>query len=280
MLKDILKENYKLLIIAYFLFLVESLLMITYPLVLGKTIDHFIEKNFINGIYLFLVLGGFMLSSYLRRKYDTRIFSTIYRKLILRYINREISKDKSSISKITARTTMFNSIVSFFEIDIPYIFHAIFSIVGSIVIIMLSYDLYIGLLTLFTLVPIYFVSKYYSGKLSVKYKESNDLNENDVDVIGSMDRKDIRHHYVLKNLLSIKISNLDAENNLLNDLINYSLIVIGLIIFTLMGEPTIGTIMGLYQYLLKFTGNALMIPNLILRSLYLKDVLKRIEEND
>lgn len=280
MLKDILKENYKLLIIAYLLFLVESVLMITYPLVLGKTIDHFIEKNYINGIYLFLVLGTFMLSAYLRRKYDTRIFSTIYRKLILRYINREISKESPNTSKISARTTMFNSIVSFFEIDIPFIFHAIISIIGSIVIIMLSYNFYIGLLTLFALVPIYLVSKYYSGKLSVKYKESNDLNEKDVDVIGSMDRKDIRHHYILKNLLSIKISNLDAGNNLLNDFINYSLIVIGLFVFTLIGEPTIGTIMGLYQYLLKFINSALMVPNLILRSLYLKDVLKRIEENE
>jgi ABC-type multidrug transport system fused ATPase/permease subunit len=280
MLKDILKENYKLLIIAYLLFLVESILMITYPLVLGKTIDHFIEKNFISGIYLFLVLGGFMLSAYFRRKYDTRIFSTLYRKLILRYISREIDKESPNTSKITARTTMFNSIVSFFEIDIPYIFHAVFSIIGSIIIISISYNGYVGLITTIALIPMYFVSKYYSVKLSQKYKESNDLNEHDVDVIGSTDRQVIKHHYVKKNILSIKISDLDAGNNLSNDSINYSLIVVGLFVFTLIGEPTIGTIMGLYQYLLKFTANALMIPSLILRSLYLKDVLKRIEEDN
>jgi hypothetical protein len=280
MLKQILKTNYKLLIIAYLLFLAESVLMITYPLVLGITIDHFIEKKFISGFYLFLVLGGFMLTSFLRRKYDTRIFSTLYRKLILKYISREIDKESPNTSKITARTTMFNSIVSFFEIDIPYIFHAVFSIIGSIIIISISYDGYIGIITGLSLIPIYFISKYYSGRLSIKYKESNDLNEHDVDVIGSTDRILIKHHYVKKNILSVKISDLDAGNNLSNDFINYSLIVVGLFLFTLIGEPTIGTIMGLYQYLLKFTANALMIPSLILRSLYLKDVLKRIEDDN
>lgn len=76
----------------------------------------------------------------------------------------------------------------------------------------------------------------------------------------------------------IRISNINANNNLFNDTINYSLIVIILIIFTILDNPSIGDIVGIYQYVLKFIGGALTIPHLILRFEYLKDVLKRIEK--
>ncbi len=279
MIKDLFKSNYKLLVFCYTLFFIESLLMITYPMVLGDSIDEFIEGNFYYSIYLVLVLGGFILSSYFRRVYDTRIFSTIYRKMILKYIGREIDK-KEKTSVINARTNMLNTIVSFFEIDLPYIFYSVFSIIGSVLIIMINYNFWIGLMMLIFMIPIYFISNYFRKLLSIKYSESNNLNEKDVEVIDQLDKTSIKHHYILKNLLSIQISNIDAKNNMFNNIVNYSLIIIVLILFIVFDNPTVGIIMGLYSYSLTYISGVGMIPNLVLRYEYLKDVLNRIENEN
>ena len=274
-IKDLFKNNYKSLLFVYFLFILESVLALLYPMVLGNTIDYFISKEYNYTFLLALVLGGFIFTAYFRRIFDTRVFSTMYRKLIVKYINTEIDK-QTSTSTITARTYMLNSIVSFLETDLPYIFYAFFSVIGSITIIMIKYNLVIGLMTLVSLFPIMLVSNYFRKRLSQRYSESNDLSEKDVDNINSLDKSKIKHHYINKNFLSIKISNLDAKNNLFNDMINYTLIVLVLLIFSIIETPTIGSIMGLYQYVIKFTSGVLMFPNLILRYEYLKDVLKRI----
>jgi ABC-type multidrug transport system fused ATPase/permease subunit len=279
MLKKIFKDNIGLLIFAYSLFFIESLLSLIYPMILGNSIDEFIAGNYYYIINLVLVLGGFVLSSYYRRIYDTRIFSTLYRKMILKYINKEIDK-KQRTSVINARTNMLDSIVSFFEIDVPYIFYSLFSIIGSVFIIMFYYNIWIGLLVLIFLIPIYFISDYFRKLLSVKYSESNNLQEKDVEVIDSLDRIDIKHHYILKNLLSIKISNIDARNNLFNLTVNYSVIIIVLVLFIIFDDPTVGIIMGLYNYVLNYISGVGMIPNLVLRYEYLKDVLNRIENNE
>lgn len=277
LIKELLKTNYKSLLFVYLLFLAESILILLYPMVLGNSVDYFISKDYNYTFILGLVLGGFILTSYFRRVVDTRVFSTMYRKLILKYINGQVNK-KTSTSTITARTNMLNSIVSFLEVDLPYIFYAFFSVIGSITIIMIKYNLIIGLVTLGSLVPILLVSNYFRKKLSQKYSESNDLHEKDVEIINSLDRTKIKHHYVNKNFLSIKISNLDAKNNLFNDFINYTLIVLVLFLYSIIETPTIGSIMGLYQYVIKYTSGVLMFPNLILRYEYLKDVLKRIND--
>lgn len=277
MLKHIFKNNKKLLFFAYALFLIESILSLIYPMILGNSIDYFINGNYYYMINLGLVLFGFILFSYLRRIYDTRIFSTLYRKLILKYINKEIDKDEKT-STINARTNMLNSIVSFFEVDVPYIFYSLFSIVGSVIVIMVFYNLWIGLLILIFLVPIYYISNYFRKLLSVKYNESNNINEKDVEIIDSKNKLNIKHHYIFKNLLSIQISNIDAKNSMFNMIVNYSVIILVLVLFIIFDNPTVGVIMGLYSYVLNYITGTSMIPNLILRYEYLKDVLKRIED--
>lgn len=199
--------------------------------------------------------------------------------MILKYINKQIDK-KQRTSVINARTNMLDSIVSFFEVDVPYIFYSLFSIIGSVFIIMFYYNIWIGLLVLVFLIPIYFISDYFRKLLSIKYSESNNLSEKDVEVIDSLDKSEIKHHYILKNLLSIKISNIDAKNNLFNLSVNYSVIIIVLVLFIIFDDPTVGIIMGLYNYVLNYISGVGMIPNLILRYEYLKDVLNRIENDE
>jgi hypothetical protein len=276
-IKLLFKKNYKYLILAYGLFVLESVILLLYPLVLGNTIDKIINKEYYYVLYLILVLGLFMLTAYFRRIYDTKIFTTLYRKVVLEYINKEINIGKDT-STINARSSMLRSIVDFLEVDFPYMFHSLFSIIGSVIIISVNYNLYVGIFVGFFIIPILISSKYFSKKLSVKYSESNDLQEKDVNILSTVNSIKIKHHYIDKNLLQIRISNIDAKYNFINEFINYSLIILSLVMFTLFESVTVGTIMALYQYIIKFTQGAFTIPNLTIRYLYLKDVIGRISE--
>jgi ABC-type multidrug transport system fused ATPase/permease subunit len=276
-IKELFRNNYKYLILVYSLFVIESVLFLIYPLVLGDTIDKIINKEYYYVIYLIIVLCTLILIAYLRRITDTKVFTTLYRKVVLEYINKELDNNKDT-STINARSSMLRSIVDFLEIDFPYIFHSIFSIVGSVVIISVNYNLYVGLFVGFFIVPILLSSRYFSKKLSVKYSESNDLQEKDVNILNTRNITNIKHHYINKNLLKIRISNIDAKYNSTNEFINYSLIILSLVMFTVFESVTVGTIMALYQYIIKFTQGAFTVPALTIRYLYLKDVIGRISE--
>lgn len=276
-IKDLFIDNKKSLIFVYLLFIAESVLLLSYPLVLGKTIDKIIESQYYYVINLILVLGGFMTTAYFRRIYDTKVFTTIYRKTVLKYINKEIKNGKDT-SVINARSNMLRSIVDFLEVDFPYIFHAVFSIFGAVIIIMINYNLIIGIFVGLFIIPILFTSRYFSKKLSIKYSQANDLYEMDVNILDTCEERYIRHHFINKNLLQIKISAIDAKNNLSNELINYSLIILSLIMFTIFESVTVGAIMSLYQYILRFTNGAFMIPSLTIRYVNLKDIISRISK--
>lgn len=120
LVSGLFRDNYKSLLFVYILFIVESTLLIFYPLILGNSIDYFVKGEYYYVIYLIIVLGGFIITGYFRRIYDTKVFTTIYRKLILEYINNEINKGRST-STINARVRMLNSIVDFLEVDLPYL---------------------------------------------------------------------------------------------------------------------------------------------------------------
>jgi len=276
-IKELFRNNYKYLILVYSLFVIESILFLIYPLVLGDTIDKIINKEYYYVIYLIIVLCTLILIAYLRRITDTKVFTTLYRKVVLEYINKELDNNKDT-STINARSSMLRSIVDFLEIDFPYIFHSVFSIVGSVVIISVNYNLYVGLFVGLFIIPILLSSRYFSKKLSVKYSESNDLQEKDVNILNTRNITNIKHHYINKNLLQIRISNIDAKYNSTNEFINYSLIILSLVMFTVFESVTVGTIMALYQYIIKFTQGAFTIPSLTIRYLYLKDVIGRISE--
>jgi hypothetical protein len=276
-IKKLFKDNYKSLIFVYSLFIIESILFLLYPMILGNTIDRIIQKEYYYVIYLIGVLGGFITIAYLRRIFDTKVFTTLYRKVVLEYIGNEID-NKTDTSTINARSGMLMTIVDFIEFDFPYIFHTTFAIIGSVIVIVLNYNPYVGMFVGVFIIPIVISTRHFSKRLSVKYTESNNLQEKDVNVLDTKNKTDIKHHFINKNLLQIRISNIDAKNNLTNEIINYSLIILSLIMFTIFESVTVGTIMALYQYIIKFTHGAFMIPNLTLRYVYLKDVLNRISQ--
>src|SRR5262249_36089937 len=71
-----------------------------------------------------------------RRMYDTRTFTRIYAELAARLVIDQRRRGVD-ISRLSARSSLPRALVDFFERDVPFLFQALYSVGGSLVMIAL-----------------------------------------------------------------------------------------------------------------------------------------------
>jgi hypothetical protein len=182
-LKQMFKENWGKILLSYFLFTLQAISIIIYPKVLGEFIDHLIVKDYSYVIYLVLTFLGLMVFNYISRVYDTKVFSKIYRRFASIETSKQFDNGIES-TKINGRLTLMSSIVSFFERDMITILNTIYGIMGSLYFISLVDPSMIFYLILSGIATIG-VTYYFTPKIKVITKESNDLSEHQSDAINT-----------------------------------------------------------------------------------------------
>lgn len=279
MLKEIFKKNWKRIILTYSLYNVENVIILLFPITLGRFIDWLIVKDLSSYWPLWelvIILFGFLVIYFSRSVYDTYTFSGIYTKMISNLTKEQILAGVDS-SKIVARVGLSRSIVNFFENDLPLWMYSFFSLVGSLYFIaMISHEAIITILVL--AVPIMIVSFKFNRVIKKYIRKDNDLQESIVDVIQSEEMTRINRFFTFQNMLTIRISNLHAKNGLFINALDYLSLILALYFFISENAVTVGIVMSLYQYVNRFSGGLLMIPNLIISLSRIKDVVGRMEE--
>jgi ABC-type multidrug transport system fused ATPase/permease subunit len=274
-LKTIFKENWKQIIFSYFLFSMQSIFLLIYPKVLGESIDHLIAKDYSFIIYLLLTFFGMMVFNYFSRVYDTIVFTKIYR----RFASIETSKQFDNgveTTKINGRLSLMSSIISFFERDMISVLNAAFGLVGSIYFISLvditlvPFLIFSGILTLS-------VSYYFSPKIAQITKSSNDISEEQTDVINQRKISLVNNLLRRKQKLSIKLSNLDAKFFFLIQFIAYGTVTLLLTYYVLNNNVSVGSVFSTYRYLFDFVASVSILPGIIISFINIKDVIKRLE---
>ncbi len=146
----------------------ESVLELLYPLVIGLAFNDLVEGSF-GGILRLARLG--LLSVAVgtgRRFYDARIYSGIYSRIASEMAESQLAK-QSSVSKITARSSLLNEFTEFLEWSIPQVIGAGVSLVGILIIVAgLDIRIFFGCLSLLVLVrpswsPCAICSRYFAG---------------------------------------------------------------------------------------------------------------------
>ena len=104
--------KYQLLLIYFYMF-VAQLLFLAEPYVLGKMIDGLLKREY-SWLMCFIGIAVFEnVFIYRRMIYDTKVYTTIYNNLVLKYLKNDTSSDPSTR---IARTEMSNNIINFFLI--------------------------------------------------------------------------------------------------------------------------------------------------------------------
>ena len=274
-LKAIFTENWKQILLSYFLFSMQSIFMLIYPKVLGESIDHLIAKDYSFVIYLLLTFLGLMVFNYMSRIYDTIVFSKIYRRFASIETSNQFDNNVET-TKRNARLSLMASVVSFFEKDMLSILYAAFGLLGSIYFIslvdatLIPFLIISGALTLF-------VSYYFSPKIAEITKASNDISEEQTEIINHRKISLVNNLLRRRQMLSIKLSNLDAKFFFLIQFIAYGTVTALLTYYVVFNTVSVGSVFSTYRYLFDFVAAVSILPQIIISFINIKDVIKRLE---
>jgi len=196
--------------------------------------------------------------------------------LVTRFLSRRI--DQSAVSKLSAHSTLAREFVDFLEFDLVYVIEALYNLLGSII-LLYFYDRSVVLLCLAILVPVVGISYIYGKRMKRLNRLKNDELEQQVDIISSGDKKAIFKHFNSLRHWQIRISDQEAWNFGIMELMVMVVIGISLLITNTVSGTTIlaGNLIGIYTYILKFVSGLDTIPYTVQRLSSLNDITRRIE---
>ena len=275
-LKVIFKNNWKTIILSYFLFAIHSILNILQPKILGNTIDHLIAKDYYYAWYLILLFGSMMALGYFGKLYDVRVFSGIYRKFASTETHKQLEAGVET-TKINGRLTLMNNIVRFFEFDMIVFIQTILGVIGSIYFLSLVSWPIVGFMII-TGILIIVTSYYFSPKLAGVAKLTNDVSEEQTEIVSSRRVNRINNLLRRSRLLQIKASQIDVKFGFCIQFIVYGSVTSLLTYYVMYNKVTVGSVFSTYRYMFDFCNALLGLPNLIISFLNIKDVIRRLEK--
>ncbi len=275
-LKSLIRKHRTQLVVTYVLFSLEMLGALMRPYFLGMAVNDLIKGSYHGLIILSAVHVAWLVIGTLRHRWDTRTYSAIYTSLVTRFLSRKVHQ--SEVSKLSAHTTLSKEFVDFLEFDLVYVIEALYNLVGSII-LLYFYDPSVVGLCLAILLPVIFISYLYGKRMKRLNRLKNDELEYQVDIISSGNRMAISRHFNNLRQWQIRISDQEAWNFGIMELMVMVVIGFALLITNSMAGLTQspGDLIGIYTYILKFVSGLDTIPYMVQRLSSLNDITHRIE---
>lgn len=272
-LKNIAKRHHSKLLATFSLVALENVLILLYPLVGSFAVNAVLAGNVFNAlVYALMVLIIWGVGS-ARRAVDTRAFVWIYADLAIKAIMNE--KQKGTTSSATAHANLVRQFVAFFEEHLPILITALFSIIGSVVMLLII-EFWSGVIALAILMLFLLILPSYTRKNDRLYFKLNNRLENEVRTIERIRNAELVKHYNLLSKIRIAISNREAV----------SFLVIGIVLSILFGVTLVvlankkveaGHIYAVITYMWSFAMSLDDIPRLVEKFSELKDIGNRVE---
>jgi len=275
-LKQIMLQHRNRLVLTYILFSIEMLGNLLRPFFLGVAINDLIKGSYQGLILLSAIHLGWLLIGTIRHRLDTRTYSAIYTSLVTKFLARRYNK--SDISKLSAHSNLAKEFVDFLEFDLVYVAEAAYSIFGSLL-LLFFYDTSVVLVCLGILLPVMAISYLYGKKMRNLNKQKNDELEKQVDIISTGNTHLIKQHYDNLRKWQIRISDQEAWNFGVMEILVMMVIGVSLLITNKTAGSGIeaGSLIGIYSYIQRFVSGLDTIPYTVQRLSSLHDITRRIE---
>jgi ABC-type multidrug transport system fused ATPase/permease subunit len=275
-LKQIMLQHRYRLVFTYILFSVELLGNLLRPFFLGLAVNDLLKGSYKGLILLSTVHFGWLIIGTIRHRLDTRTYSAIYTALVTKFLARRYHK--ADVSKLSAHSTLAREFVDFLEFDLVYVMEAVYSIFGSLLLLFI-YDTSVVLVCLGILLPVIGFSYFYGKKMKNLNKQKNDELEKQVDIISTGNNHLIRQHYDNLRKWQVRISDQEAWNFGILEIMVMVVIGLSLLITNKTTGAGIeaGSLIGIYSYIQRFVSGLDTIPYTVQRLSSLNDITRRIE---
>ena len=264
------------ILLTNLLVVLESILGVLIPLVIGLAINDLLDGSLRGVIYLTVLSLSSGAVGSIRRVYDTRTYSRIYQIVAPEMVANEQQKG-SSVSKVIARTSLLGEIVEFLEWSVPAVVGAGVYLIAVLVIIAgLNLQVFYASLALLLLTLIVYAT---TGKLNFKLNESyNDQLEHEVSALESRDHSLIRNYYRTLMRWNIKLADLGTFNYLIVMLGTTALLVYTPIAVIKGGVEYYGLVFSAVLYVFEFIAALIELPDHIQQVIRLNEISSRLSE--
>lgn len=274
-LKSILLKHRRQLLLTNFLFALEMLGPLLRPFFLGVAVNDLIVHHY-RGL---LWLGGsqilWLVVATIRHRYDTRTYTAVYNSLLRRMMTKVKT---AALSKLSAHANLAREAVDFLQFDVNYVIEAVYNLLGSLLLLFV-YEKKLVLFCLVMLIPVALVSYPYGKRMKYLNRAKNDELERQVEVMDTRNKQAIETHFDRLRAWQIKISDGEAFNFGVMEILVLVVIVASLLLTVNDQTSTVmaGDLIGIYNYVLKFVSGLDTIPYTVQRVASLRDILQRVE---
>ncbi|MFT3909577.1 MAG: ABC transporter six-transmembrane domain-containing protein [Ferruginibacter sp.] len=278
-LKRLMQKHRLQLVITYSLLSLEMLGSLLRPFFLGIAVNDLIKGSYHGLIVLSVVHFAWLIIGTVRHMYDTRTYSSIYTSLVTQFLSRRYGK--AEVSKLSAHSNLSREFVDFLEFDLAYVIEAMYNLLGSLI-LLYFYDTAVVAICFTILLPVIAISYFYGKKMRrLTHLKNNEL-EKQVDIISEGRPEYIKGHYNNLRKWQIKISDKEAFNFGMIEIMVMLIIGASLLISQHSFGTTVlaGNLIGIYNYILKFVSGLDTIPYTVQRITSLNDITIRIELQD
>jgi ABC-type multidrug transport system fused ATPase/permease subunit len=275
-LRTIMNQHRLRLVLTYILFSLEMIGSLMRPFFLGLAINDLLKGSYQGLFLLSAVHVGWLIIGTIRHRLDTRTYTAIYTTLVTKFLARRYGKD--DISRLSAHSTLAREFVDFLEFDLVYVIEAVYSLFGSLL-LLFFYDNAVVLVCLGILLPVTGFSYFYGKKMRNLNQKKNDELEKQVNIISTGNNHLIRQHYENLRNWQIRISDQEAWNFGIMEIMVMVVIGLSLLITNKAAGSGIeaGSLIGIYSYIQKFVSGLDTIPYTVQRLSSLNDITRRIE---
>lgn len=275
----IIRAHRPRLLATYGLFGLEMLTSLLRPYLLGVAVDGLLVGQLRGLLALSAAHLAYLLIGTMRHMVDTRTFSSIYTSYVTEWLGQPA--DEHDLSRRSALATLSRQLTDFLEYDVNYVTEALYNIVGSLV-LLLVYDRTVVSLCLAIMVPVVALARRYGRAATRINRAQFDDLEQQVDVIASRDPGLITTHYRRLRASQVKLSDLEAWNFGVTELCVLAVVAGALLIATGDGRMLmpVGSIIGMYTYVLRFASGLETIPYMMQRLGALRDIVRRVAVPD
>lgn len=264
------------LALTYILYTLEMAGSLIRPLLIGNAINDLINKSYEGLVILTIIHLSWLVISYFRHRFDTRTYSAIYTSIMKSLTSKDTQLN--NISKLSARSSLTKDLVDFMEYDVYFILEAGYNIFGSLI-LLAFYQSSLVWLCLAILFPVGIIGMWYGRKMRRLQKSKNDELEKQVDVLSHGNTNLIHDHFIKLQQWQIRISDQEAINFGIMEILVIVVIFFSLIITTDSATSPVlaGDFIGIYYYLIKFLNGLDTIPYALQRWSTLSDIVERLE---
>ena len=256
--------------VTYGLFVIENLLRLAQPLLIGWAINDLLQSSFIGLLIFAAGQIAHMAIRVARQMYDTRAFTGIYSEKAGELVLQQRA-DQVDVSTVAARSALAREFVEFFERHVPIVIQALFSLVGA-VLFLAWYDSALVLYCAALIVPA-MVLNFVFGRKSLRLSGLlHDQLEREVEVIREPKPDSVKEHYHAVARWRIKLSDNEALTMGLMETFVLMLMIAALVRFCTQPGASAGDIFAVFRYVLLFIMALDRVPMLVNQFSRLRDI--------